>query len=191
MKKVIVAGLAGAVTLFFWSFISHMGLGWHNSYLLRFDNEDAVEAVLLNECREPGIYALPNPVMEGLSSEEANAAMQAAMKQHETGVSFFGAVGIKSGNPMWKNLAFQFLGSLCCSLIIALLLCCQGKKTLFQRILFVELVAIFSFVGFLVPSWTWYGFSGTYIVVNFFDTLLGWGLAGAVIALVFKRSEAG
>ena len=43
----------------------------------------------------------------------------------------------------------------------------------------------------MVPNCTWYGFSGSYIVVNFFDTLLGWGLAGAMIALVFKRSEAG
>ena len=191
MKKIIIAGLAGAVTLFIWSSVSHMMLGWHESYTLRFNDEEAVTAILKKECPEPGIYLLPNPVMEGLSSEEADAAMQAAMKQTETGVSFFGAVGIKSGHPMGKNLAFQFLGSLCCSLIIALLLCCQGQKTLFQRILFVELVALFAFVGFLVPLWIWYGFSGTYIVVNFFDTLIGWGLAGAMVALVFKRIESG
>ena len=49
VKKIIVAGLAGAVTLFFWSFVSHEPLDWHDSYHLRFKNEDAVKAVIEEE----------------------------------------------------------------------------------------------------------------------------------------------
>ena len=191
MKKIIIAGLAGAVTLFIWSSVSHMMLGWHESYTLRFNDEDAVTAILSKECPEPGIYLLPNPVMEGLSSEEADAAWQAAMKQRETGISFYGAVGIKSGKSFGEMLTIQFLIDCFCFGIIAMLLCCQGPKTILQRVLFVELLAVLAFVGFIVPSWSWYGFSGTYIVVNFFDTLIGWGLAGAMVALVFKRIESG
>ena len=191
MKKIIIAGLIGAVTLFIWSSVSHMALGWHESYTLRFNDEDAITAILSKECPEAGIYALPNPVMEGLSSEEATAAWQAAVKQHETGITFFGAVGKKSGNSFGKMLTIQFLNNCFCFLIIAMLLCCQGPKPFLHRVLFVELVALLAFVGFMVPLWSWYGFSGTYILVNLFDTLIGWGLPGAMTALVFKRSESG
>ena len=191
MKKIIIAGLAGAVIIFFWSFVSHEPLDWHDSYHLRFKNEEAVKAAIEKESPEAGIYMLPHPVLEGKSNKEVEAAREAAQKQRETGISLFAVVGIQNGKSMGGRLVFQFLGSLVCSLIIALLMCCQGQKTFLQRILFVEMVALFAFVGFMVPNWTWYGFSGSYIVVNFFDTLIGWGLAGAAIALVFKRSEAG
>ncbi len=191
VKKIIVAGLAGAVTLFFWSFVSHEPLDWHDSYHLRFKNEEAVKAVIEKESPEAGIYMLPNPVVEGKSAEEVQALLEDAEEQRKTGISLFAAVGIRNGKSMIESLGFQFLGSLVCSLIISLLLCCQGQKTFLQRILFVEMAALFAFVGFMLPSWNWYSFSGTYMVVNLFDTLLGWGLAGAVIALVFKRSEAG
>lgn len=191
MKKIILAGLAGAVTLFIWDAVSHLALDWHESYTLRFNNEDAVTAILSEECPEAGIYALPNPVMEGLSSEEAETAWQAAIKQHETGITFFGAVGKKSGSSFGKMLTIQFLNDCFCFLIIAMLLCCQGPKSFLHRVLFVEMVALVGFVGFVVPSWSWYGFSGTYIVVNLFDTLIGWGLAGAMVALAFRRIESG
>ena len=177
MKKIIVAGLAGAVTLFIWSFVTHEPLDWHDSYHLRFNNEEAVKAVIAMESPEAGIYMLPNPVVDGKSAEEVQVLMEDAEEQRKTGISLFAAVGIRNGKSMIESLGFQFLGSLVCSLIISLLLCCQGQKTFLQRILFVEMVALFAFVGFMVPNWTWYGFSGSYILGNLFDTLLGWGLA--------------
>ena len=191
MKKILVSGLAGALTLFFWSFVSHEPLDWHDSYHLRFNNEETVKAVIEKESPEAGIYLLPNPVLEGKSGEEVKALMKDAEEQRKTGTSLFAVVGIGNGKSMGESLGFQFLGNLVCSLIISLLLCCQGQKTFRQRILFVQMVALFAFVGFMVPSWTWYSFSGTYMVVNLLDTLIGWGLAGAAIALVFKRIESG
>ena len=41
---------------------------------------------------------------------------------------------------------------------------------------------LFTIVIGILPNWTWWGFGNSYIAVNIADTLIGWTLAGFVLA---------
>lgn len=50
------------------------------------------------------------------------------------------------------------------------------------KVLFIALVGLI--IGFVshAPYWNWFGFSTPYVIVIILDTVIGWTLAGLVIA---------
>ena len=59
MKKVLIAGLLGAVALFMWGFLSNMVLQITAMGLHHIDNEDNVLKILKENIPNPGIYLIP------------------------------------------------------------------------------------------------------------------------------------
>jgi hypothetical protein len=55
-----------------------------------------------------------------------------------------------------------------------------------QRVVFVVLIGVLIFVGGKVDEWIWWSFSTTYLAMEFGAIVIGWILAGLVIAKFAK-----
>ena len=80
MTTILMGAALGGLTLFIWSWLSHMLLPWHHSTYTKFKDADAVEEVLGANTDANAIYISPCGIPEpGASREERQAAMVAAM----------------------------------------------------------------------------------------------------------------
>lgn len=83
--------------------------------------------------------------------------------------------------PMPLLIGIQFLTQ-CVAAFLATLLLLKTSLPYWHRVAFLLAIAlIVAFAGH-VPNWTWFSFSAAYTLSQFTDLLIGWFLAGMVIA---------
>lgn len=174
-KTLIRGGIIGGVIVFIWLTISWMVLPLHNSVMQSFRDEgDVIEAVS-EEAPRDGVYMLPSA-----------ANKKAAQSKPQT----FMFVSIKRG-PNISNMTGSIICSLITQIIGAMLishLLLQTKMLRYwQRVSFVTIVGLTVGVLGVLPGWTWFGFSGGYVIVEILDYVIGWFLGGLAIAKVVRR----
>ena len=121
MKKIILAGILGAVIAFIWSAIVHMnpltgmlGLSMLNA------REDAMMAALKENAVPPGLYYFPGMDMSKSNTKEEEAAWTAKFKAGPSGLLL---VAPNGGDPMPpRMLIVEFVSTLGCALIAAFIL---------------------------------------------------------------------
>ena len=190
MKKIIVAGLIAGIANFMAAFALQVS-GLHDLKISRFEDEKAVEAVLRKNAPEPGFYFLPYADTTGLSPKDAAKAKQALMKEIHKRMFVTGAIRPSGGKPISESIILQLITCCLCSIALAALLCGMGKKSFGRRLGVTFTIALFGFAAFMVPFWTWFGYPGSFILVELIDTVILWGVTGSVIALLFRRFEGG
>ncbi len=175
--------LLGAIVLFIWMGISWMALPWHCSTLKKFSDENSVAAIFRANAPESGIYVLPNMCGEDRNSE---AHKQAA----EKGPIVFSAVRSHGYNFMSpKPYIIAFIIFLISSLFVTWLLLQRKETTYWRRVAFVTAFGIACGV-LAFMNWNWWGFNFSYVFVEFIDSIIGWFLAGLVIAAVARPRSA-
>jgi hypothetical protein len=68
------------------------------------------------------------------------------------------------------------------ALIATFLLANTAGLSYGQRVLFVVLCGVLIFVGGKLDEWIWWSFSTAYVLIEFVAIVMGWILAGLVIA---------
>jgi len=166
MKKLVMASIGGGVILFFWGFISWTVLSWHKDTSLSFDNEAAVAQSIVQNAPQAGIYFLPFNEKDFVDG----------------GPSVFAAIAPQYHLDMGSTLSIGLLGYIVSALLVCLALnMCRGLNYA-QRLKFVLLLGlIIGLVGHF-PYWNWMNFSTPYTLVMILDSVLGWLLAGLLIA---------
>ena len=190
MKKIIIAGLIAGIANFMAAFALQVS-GLHDLKISRFKDEKAVEAVLRENAPEPGFYFLPYADTTGLPPKDAAKAKQALMKEIHKRMFVTGAIRPSGGKPISESIILQLITCCLCSIALAALLCGMGKKSFGRRLGVTFTIALFGFAAFMVPFWTWFGYPGSFILVELVDTVILWGITGSVIALLFRRFEGG
>lgn len=185
MKSVIQGGLLGGIIVFAWSALSWMALPFHNQNLRAFQNETLVESALMASLDngKGGVYILPNPMGPYYKTEEAKR--QAHLKMQH-GPSAFIIMNPQGGGPMIQNMAVGLaINILSAALVTGLLLKTAGMSY-WGRVGFIVLLAVTTGVIAHFPECNWWGFTLGFIGAEFIDLLVGWFLAGLVIAKVTK-----
>src|SRR5438477_10902589 len=59
-KRVVLAGVLGAVAMFLWSAIAHMALPLGETGIKQIDREDALLSTMQSTLNAPGFYFFPN-----------------------------------------------------------------------------------------------------------------------------------
>jgi hypothetical protein len=175
MRYLIQGGVLGGIVLFIWSAISWMALPFHNQNLKSFSNEILVESALKASLDKDqgGIYILPNPHKN-----------EAAKK--ETGLFAFVAVSPQGWGNMGLRMLIAFLFNVLGAAVVTGLLLKTGGMKYWGRVGFTVLFALAAGVVCRLPEWNWWGFSAGFVLMEFMDLLVGWFLAGLVIAKVTK-----
>lgn len=171
----MLGGLAAAVAMFFWSFVSHMVLGLEERYITGLP--DAVAASLKSSIPQSGMYFFPY---------ERDMEKMAAL----TATQPYGIVAIAVGKPFVfpVNLAQQFALYLVCSLIAAWLYlkALPNLRTTLDKIVFVALIGVLSVILITGGYANWYNFPWGLVAVGILDQGIGWGLAGFVFTKLIR-----
>src|SRR5438094_5531791 len=84
MRKIIVGGLLGGITLFVWGYVAHLPpLGTAGERTLSARESDAVLGAMSRVMRERAVYILP-PFSEGIAKFAAGPAAVIAYNPHPT-----------------------------------------------------------------------------------------------------------
>jgi hypothetical protein len=177
-KQNILATVLGAIVLFVWSAIAWMVIPWPGEPLRSFANEAAVEAAITANATQPGNYILPNPHRPGLTTEQSNTLADKMMR----GPMMFAAIRLGPMRPFPLLMVLQFLIQFVSALIATFLVTNTAALSYGQRVLFVTLCGVLIFVGGKLDEWVWWSFSSAYTLIELVAIVIGWILAGLVIA---------
>jgi hypothetical protein len=184
MKRTLLAGILGGLVLFIWSAAVHMnpitgpmGLSMLN------EKEDTVVAVIRDNVPQPGMYFFPGMDMTKHMSKEDEAAWTAKYKAGPAGLLL---IEPKGGDPMMvSQLATEFILNFLCAIIAAFILA-STVGSYFRRVATVMLLGLFSWLGISMAYWDWYWFPFPLVALDAIDYVIGWLLAGFLIAKLIK-----
>lgn len=167
MKKNALLSLVAGLVLFVWGFISWAVLPWHMMVANQFTNEAAVSQVLKGNAPQTGVYYLP-------FSEKDHGPDQVG--------AFANVLPQGTAMNMGKQMSIGLITQILSAFLVLSLLSMTSGLTYWGKVGFFSLTGLT--IGFVshAPYWNWFGFPAPYIGVTILDILIGWTLAGLVIA---------
>jgi hypothetical protein len=193
-KSLLLGAILGGLTAFIWSSISWELLGWHEKPILAFQNDDEVSSVILSHTMQSGVYILPGAApAEGMSAEQKKATQSALMAKMQKGPIMFAAIRRDGFGSYPRGLVIQFLSLVAAAFLLTWMLLQTSGLSYAGKVIFLAVAGLAASVIVDLPNWNWWGFSGSYTLINLADSTLTWMLAGFVIAKVAKprAAEAG
>ncbi len=181
--RVIIAGIAGGIVLFMWGAFSHTVLPLGEVGMKIIPNESPVLAAMKSNISEPGMYFFPGLAGGSSANEADQAAWDAKYKSGPHGILIYHPSGSEPMPPsmLITELVSNVLACLAAALVISWLIC-----SFWGRVAGAGLIGLISWLSVDVPYWNWYGFPTTYIAAQAVDQIVGWLLAGLVIAWIVK-----
>lgn len=191
VKSLLLGALLGGLVAFLWSSLSWEVIGWHERTMTGFLNEDEVSAVIASHAPKDGTYLMPaGPVTDGMSADQKKAVEAAVLEKMQKGPIMVAAVRHNFGS-FGRAMAIQALGLMLAAFLLTWMLLQTRTLSYVGRVIFVAVGGLAASVIVDIPNWNWWGFSGSYTVVNLIDSTLTWFLAGLVIAKVAVVREDG
>jgi hypothetical protein len=187
----MLAAVLGAVAMFLWSFVAHTLLPLGEAGIREIPREKEVTAALNDLIGDnPGTYIFPGPgVGPNASKEEKHKAMERIMAdyaKHPSGLLVYHSPGSRQFN-FPKFLTVEFAVELVESLLAVFLLAQTRHLSFGTRVFFVSLLGVAVALWTNVSYWNWHGFSKRYTGAYITTEVVGFILAGIVIALVLKN----
>lgn len=186
MKRILMGTIAGALVIFMWGALVHLVLPLGNAGMSPLPHETVSTKALNLAINEPGLYVFPWMDMTGEYSDQEYKEWQEAYREGPVGMLFYKPRG---GDPM---AAHYFINEILTDLAASLLACLLLSLTTLAylgRMLFVGGLGLFSWVTSSIPYWNWYGFPADFTLAAGAGMVLGWLLAGVVIAAIVKPEE--
>lgn len=194
-KQLALGAVLGAIVLFIWSTIAWIVIPWPGDPFRSFTNEDAVMQAITANAPVSGNYLLPNEVKRapGMTDEQYKKATEDAYNRMSQGPMIFAAVRLGPMGSMGMLMLVQFLTQLLAALIATCLLLHTSGLSYGKRVGFITAIGILIYLGGKVDEWNWWSFSNAYMCMQLAAIVVGWFLAGLVIAKVVrgKLTQAG
>jgi hypothetical protein len=126
-----------------------------------------------------GLYFFPRIDLRGNPTGEEKAAWEARFRAGPTGMIIYHAAGDAPVSP--KKLSVWFLSSVLAAGTVSDLLS-LAIATYWRRVGLAALLGVFGLFASSSIYWNWYGFPNASFLAQGVDMIVGWSLAGAVIA---------
>jgi hypothetical protein len=178
MNKWPVAGVIAGIALFFWGGIYHMALGVDAALIKTFKDDAATTAMLKEKVADAGFYIFPNEMDPEKLATVAKTSPRGVLIYTPAGVPFsFGS-----------NLAAQFALDVLVGLILAWLMnmAMPGGGNTGGKVCFALGVGLVAIVATVPPWWNWYNMPVAMVAAGTLEQLVGFGLAGLVLAKLLK-----
>jgi hypothetical protein len=188
--RIILAAAAGAAVVFLWGAISWAVLALPAEASGRLDGVagERLAAAIGDEVEETGVYFVPVPpeLPPDVSDADRNAAMEAFLERHRQGPLFM-LVWLEEGAvPMAPAFLLNgLLISFVAALLVAAAMAAVGGG--FGR-RFAIALAMGTFAALVSHGvyWNWFMFPDAWTAAMAADLLVGWGLAGLVMAAIVR-----
>jgi hypothetical protein len=181
--RIILAAVAGGAVMFFWSAFAHMVLPLGEVGFHSMPNEAAIMGPMKAGISEPGIYF--SPAMENMhnATEAEQAAWEARYKAGPRAVVVYQPGG---ADPMGAGmLGTELLSNILAALAGALIMAWVARG-FWDCMITAGLIGLAGWLSILVSMWNWYGFPANYTIAQGVEQVIGWLLAGVVIAFILK-----
>jgi hypothetical protein len=190
MKRILLAGILGGVTVFVWTFVAHEFLGLGEVGVKEIPNEAAVMMAMQVAIPDSGLYIYPGPgIGPKPTREQMNAAMPAFMKKYEKSGHGILVYHVPSGRFNFGVLLGREFGLNVLQALLAawLLSCAASGRTYAKRVTFVAVAGILAAISTNVEYWNWYDFPGNYVAAYMTTQVSAFILAGLVIGGLVKN----
>jgi hypothetical protein len=177
MKRIAIAAIVGGIVIFVWSSISYMLLPIGEMGFSTLPDEAAVLQALKSSVPQSGLYIFPTPTDPSASNPAG-----------PSGILVFHPEGGMDMSPgrLGNELLSNVLAAAVAAFIASLLAAAYGK-----RVLAITLLGLFGWLSLIVSYWIWYGFPAAYILGEGINEVVGWFLAGLVIAKIVPPAIVG
>ena len=177
IMRILLAGLAGGIAMFFWSFVAHDLTQLGMVGVSTLPDESVTVGNLSSAIGDKsGLYLFPMNMSAG--------APQASSAAGPGGFLVYNAHSPLAMTP--RNLIVEFLTELVESLIAAWLLAQTVLSAYALRVGFVTVVGLVAAITTNIPYWNWYAFPTNYTLAYGFIELVAYLAAGLAIAAVLK-----
>ena len=173
-KRVLLAGILGAVSMFVWSAIAHMALPLGEAGVKQIDNEQALLGTMQSTLPAHGLYMFPN-----MPPGNDQAAYQKKLAAGPSGLLIYMP---NRDFSFGKSLGIEFITQLAQALLAAMLLSMTRIGSFAGRLGFFALVGLAAVITTNVSYWNWYAFPVTYTSAYMFTQWVGYVCAGLVAA---------
>lgn len=181
MKRILLAALLGGLAVFLWSFISHMVFQIGEAGVRTLPNEEATLEALRGSIPEAGFYIFPLMGDPSKATKEEQAQWAEKYRTGPAGILIYRPLGGEFNFP--RLLVVELLSNIVAAFIAALFLS-RMVGTYFQRVLILAALGVFAWLSISISYWNWYAFPTTFTLSEGLDQLLGWLVAGLVIAKI-------
>lgn len=184
--RIVLAGILGAVAMFVWTSLAHMATPLGNMGLSQIPNEAPLTAEMQRVIGDKdGLYIYP-----WVDPKDANAMKDYAAKlaHSASGLLLYHAPG--ASGDMTMALVYEFVKEFVEALIAAFLLGWAGIASYLGRAGFVTLVGVSASISTNASYWIWYKFPCSYTLAYIAITLIGYLVAGLVMAAIVKPAAA-
>lgn len=174
MKRIIIAAIVGSIVFFIWSAIIHMSpLGMMGITSL----PDAALECLKTTVPGTGLYFFPGVVKNPTPAQQK--AWEEKLVSGPYGILAYTAGGSAAMAP--KQLISEYLTSLAAAFIAACIISMM-PVSYGKRVLVVMLLGVFGWISLTLSFWIWYNFPTAWVLSEALSEVLGWLIAGLVIA---------
>ena len=187
MGRRLLAAIAGGIVVFIWSAVSHMALGLGSAGIRTLPNEERMAQAIRGVVTEPGLYFFPgmDPSRKMTPEEE-----RAWTERYRRGPSGLMVVQPGGRDPMEPTqFVVELLADILAAGVAAFLLAGLGGPLL-ARAGAVGLLGLFEWADLSVSYWNWYKFPTLYTGAALVEQVVGWTLAGLVMALMLRPRPA-
>lgn len=182
MKRLVLAGLMGGLTVLLWSVVSWGVIPWHVGVIREIPDGEAVVQAMSERVERTGVYFYPGFDRYGGSWERFQRGPNLNFVAYSTEGENPRGLG-----PIARGLLLNIISALVAASL--LLVAIPRLPRLGHQALFVTLVASFAAVQTHLIGWNWLQLPLGYTLVAAFDLVIAWFLAGLVIGRVLAPGQ--
>jgi hypothetical protein len=183
MGRRVLAAIAGGVVVFVWSALSHMALGLGTAGISTMPNEDRMAQAIRGSITEPGLYFFPGFDASRKFTPEEEKAWTEKYRRGPSGILIVQPGGRDPMAP--EQLVIELVADILAAGVAAFLL--GGLAGSFTaRVAAVGLLGVFEWLDINVSYWNWYKFPTAFTLAALVEQVVGWTLAGLVMALILR-----
>lgn len=188
--RIFFAGLAGGVAMFVWGFVAHMLLPLGEAGIRTLPYQAKVLPAVTESVKAPGLYIFPWPESPPGTPLPVNAdTRKAAEELYKTsphGLLLFypPPAPMLTGGQLLTEFATNCLSSLIASALVVRML--ASLRAFAARVMLVAAIGLSAGVAVNVPHWNWYGFPVAFTLGEIVEHVVGFAVAGLVIAVIIK-----
>lgn len=187
--KVVKGALAAGVVLWIWSVVYWVFSGVPVKGMTEFKDAAAVEAVLKANTKGPGFYVIPSAWVPD-DVEDQNKWMEERGAKIASGFFSAGAVAPRGVGGFGGQIGRSVLGNFVSAALVSWLLLQTAGLGFGGRVLFVQVCALSAWVIASWPLHVWWGYPTGFTLLLLVDYMVGWTLAGLVLAKLLAPEPA-
>lgn len=193
MRQIIIGGFVCMVLVTTWQWASMSFMPWHQGIRQRISEERQVVDFIKQRTGLPGVYIFPapprplegRPTPEQLTNyEEALSAYANQRRGGAVGMLFYHPAGVQTNisSSLQHALAVNMLTAAAAGIILYMSL--GLARRYWQRAGVVVMLSAFGGLAAYGPMFIWHEFPRAYVLALGWDLLLGWLIAGLVLAAI-------